>query len=148
MFWFGIITLASNAVDVIVVIPTPLTNNRIEFSGLDKMVTETKNLVITNELNKIHLTDLELDRFNEIIYKFINGSITINKIRLQLCEKEKFKDVSFILSYIFCINYNKIMLKAFSLLIYLINNGRQKKQINVLLMLKVMVIQIQNQVLI
>lgn len=122
MFWFRITILASSAVDITLVIPTPPINNRIKFYSLDKIITETKNLVITNELNKIHLTNLELDRFNEITSKFINSSITIDKIILKLCKKKEFKDVFFILLYIFCINYNKIMLKAFSLLIHLINN--------------------------
>ena len=62
--------------------PPPTAINRTQFTSLDSMVSQTKPSsliapVITNQPDKILLTDLELDKFNWISSKFLDGSIQL-----------------------------------------------------------------------
>ena len=85
--------------------PPPTAINRIQFTSLDSMVSQTKPSsliapVITNQPDKSILTDLQLDEFNQISSKFLDGSISMDEAILQLRGGGKFKDISLIVLYI------------------------------------------------
>jgi|JI71714CRNA_FD_contig_121_198153_length_4545_multi_4_in_0_out_0_4 hypothetical protein len=85
--------------------PPPTAINRIQFTSLDSMVSQTKPSsliapVITNQPDKSILTDLQLDEFNQISSKFLDSSISMDEAILQLRGGGKFKDISFIVLYI------------------------------------------------
>ena len=66
------------------------------------MISETKPIfltapVINNQLNQM---DLQLDEFTQISSKFINSSMSIDELILQLRGGDKFKDISFIILFI------------------------------------------------
>ena len=91
--------------NVSVILPPPTVINRIQFTSLDSMVSETKPSsliapVITNQPDKIILTDQQSDEFNQISSKFLDGSISMDEAILQLRAGGKFKDISFIVFYI------------------------------------------------
>ena len=70
--------------NVSVMLPPPTVSNRIQFTSLDSMVSQTKPSsliapVITNQPDKIILTDLQLDEFNQISSKFLDGSISMDE---------------------------------------------------------------------
>ena len=81
--------------------PPPTAINRTQFTSLDGIVSQTKPSsyiapVITNQPDKILLTDLKLDKFNQISSKFLDGSISMDEAIFQLRGGGKFKDISFI----------------------------------------------------
>lgn len=81
--------------------PPPTAINRTQFTSLDSMVSQTKPSsliapVIINQPDKIILTDIQLDEFNQISSKFLDGSISMDEAILQLRGGGKFKNISFI----------------------------------------------------
>jgi len=92
--------------NVSVMLPSPPTAiNRTQFTSLDSMVSQTKPSyliapVIINQPDKSILTDLQLDEFNQISFKFLDGSISMDETILQLRGGGKFKDISSIILYI------------------------------------------------
>jgi hypothetical protein len=77
--------------------PSPTAINRIQFTSLDGMVIQTKlsSLIAPVRTNKPD-TDLQLDEFNQISSKFLDGSISMDEAILELRGREKFKDISLI----------------------------------------------------
>ena len=91
--------------NVSVMLPPPTAINRIQFTSLNSIVSQTKPSlliapVIINQPDKSILTDLQLDEFNQISSKFLDGSINMNEAILQLRGGGKFKDISLIVLYI------------------------------------------------
>lgn len=105
--------------NVSVMVPSaPTAINRIQFSSQDSMISQTKASsliapVITNQPDKIILTDLQLDELNQISSKFLDGSISIDEAILQLRGGGKFKDISFIVLYIWLYTLQKNHVEGF-----------------------------------
>lgn len=83
----------------------PIAINRMQFTSLDLMVSQSKPNsliapIITNRPNKSILTNLLLDKFNQISSKFMTGSINMDEALLQLRGAKRFKDISFIVLWI------------------------------------------------
>ena len=88
-----------------VMLPPPTAINRIHFTSLDSMVSQTKPSsliapVIIYQPDKIILRDKSIDEFNQISSKFLDGSISMDEAILQLRGGGRFKDISFIVLYI------------------------------------------------
>ena len=93
------------APNVSVMFPPPTAINRIQFTSLDSMVSQTKPSsliapVISNRPKKILLTNEQIDKFSKISSEFRDGSINMDEAILQLRGGGKFKDISFIVLYI------------------------------------------------
>jgi hypothetical protein len=91
--------------NVSVMLPPPTAISRIHFTSLDSMVSQTKPSsliapVSINQPDKSILKDLQLDEFNQISSKFLDGSISMDEAILQLRGGGKFKDISLIVLYI------------------------------------------------
>ena len=97
--------------NVSVMLPPPPTSiNRIQFTSLDGMVSQTKPRsliapVITNKPDKSILTDLQLDEFNQISSKFLYGSITMEEAILQLRGGDELTDVVAVIAFVIFINW-------------------------------------------
>ena len=92
--------------NVSVILSPPSTSiSRSQFTSLDGMVSQTKPSfliapVMTNKPDKSILIDLQLDEFNQISSKFLDGSISMDEAIFQLRGGGKFKDISLIVLYI------------------------------------------------
>ena len=101
--------------------PPPTAINRIQFTSLDGMVSQTKPSsliapVITNKPDKSILTDLQLDEFNQISSKFLYGSISMDEAIFQLRGGGKFKDISLIVLYIWLYRLQNNHVEGFQLI--------------------------------
>ena len=106
MFYLRILVSGGSlAPSTSVMLPTPTTINIIQSNTLDSMGVQTRHIlfispVISNRPDKIIYTDEQIDEFSQISSEFLNGSISMEEAILKLRGGGKFKDISFIVLYI------------------------------------------------
>lgn len=85
--------------------PPPAAIYRIDFNPPNSNVIENKTNflaapLITNQPNKIILTDLQLDELNKISLKIVDGSLSVQEAILDIRGGRNFKDFSYVILFI------------------------------------------------